>query len=72
MTLLERFESKYEPEPNSGCWLCDTRTAANAKKIACHLGHVYAEVGIYVTPLGKRNCMECRRMADRRRYARQA
>jgi peptide methionine sulfoxide reductase MsrB len=50
----------------------DTRTAANAKKTVCHLGHVYAEVGVYVTPLGKRNCMECRRMADRKRYARQA
>jgi hypothetical protein len=134
MTVIERFESKYEPEPNSGCWLwtggygrkdyrrfsmkrgkmtsaqraayelyvgpipaglvidhlcrnhaCvnpthlepvtigenvmrgDTRTAANAKKAACHLGHVYADVGIYRTGR-RRNCMECRRISDRKRY----
>ena len=23
MTLLERFETKYTPEPNSGCWIWD-------------------------------------------------
>jgi len=37
MTLLERFNSKYEPEPNSGCWLW---TGAARGPIGNEYGHM--------------------------------
>lgn len=35
LTMLERFEEKYVPEPNSGCWIW---TASGGKRY----GHFYA------------------------------
>ena len=38
MTLMERLEAKYEPEPNSGCWLW----TAGATGAGGGYGYIYA------------------------------
>jgi hypothetical protein len=34
-TLAERFESKFMPEPNSGCWLWTGATLPNGCRVRC-------------------------------------
>ena len=41
MTLIERFEAQYSPEPNTGCWLW-TGAVANQNK---PYGRIYAQGG---------------------------
>lgn len=38
----------------------------------CPAGHPYAGSNLYVDPRGNRQCMECRRVARRRSYARRS
>lgn len=37
--------------------------AINSKKTSCASGHAFTEENIYITPNGRRNCRECRRIA---------
>lgn len=42
----------------------------NARKTHCHRGHPFNEANTYITPNGRRNCKECRRVARRLHLAR--
>jgi HNH endonuclease len=39
MTLQERFDAKYIPEPNSGCWLWTAGLISNGYGQFCYPGH---------------------------------
>jgi hypothetical protein len=45
-------------------------TAKNAAKTSCPKGHPLSGENLYVTPVGGRDCRECRRVASRNYKAR--
>ncbi len=49
----------------------DTIPARNLAKTACPQGHPYDETNTYVTRAGHRQCMTCRKQAQRRRRSNQ-
>lgn len=135
LTVSERFEASYIPEPNSGCWLWLTSAtrhgygefwdgirvrrahrwayehfiapvpaelvldhkcrvpccvnpahlepvtqrvnvlrgmapaAIQAKRTHCIHGHELLGENLYIKPNGARQCVPCRRLTDKKRYA---